>query len=106
MYVHHDQETELNVQEGEYALSRDLAVSLWAYYGEAFCGNFIISNENLQDKFEKFSTRGSSYIDASYNMVKANELPKIWLISCDISLKFMNVLGSLMDGSLVPMGQY
>ena len=70
----------------------------------AFCGNFIISNENLQDKNsvqEVVHTFG-----ASYNMVKANELPKIWLISCDISLKSMNVLGSLMDSSLAPMGQY
>ena len=73
---------ELNVQE----VSKDLAVSLWtdfrAYYGntplkEAFCGNFIISNESLQDEFEKFRKRVSSYIGASYNMVKANELLKI-----------------------------
>ena len=64
MYFFFKQETELNVQEGEYTPSKDLAVSLWtdfrAYYRdtpfkEAFCGNFIISNENLQDEFEKFS---------------------------------------------------
>ena len=37
------------------------------------------------------------YIGTSNNMVKANELLKIWLKSCDISLKFvnLNVLGTL-----------
>ena len=77
------------------------------YYGytslrEVFCGSFIIVNENLQDEFKKFNKKVSSYIDASYNVVKANELINIWLKSCDIVLKSMNVLGNmyfLMDGS-------
>ena len=105
------QETRLNVQEGEYALSKDLAVSLWtefrAYYGytslrEVFCGSFIVVNDNLQDEFKEFTKRVSSYIGASYNVVKANELIRIWLKSCDITLKSVNVLGNmyfLMDGS-------
>ena len=77
------------------------------YYGytslrEVFCGSFIIVNENLQHEFKKFNKKVSSYIDASYNVVKANELINIWLNSCDIALKSVNVLGNmyfLMDGS-------
>ena len=60
------------------------------------------SNENLQDEIEKFREKVSSYIGTSYNMDKANELLNNWLKSCDISLKSVNVLGSLyllMDGS-------
>ena len=69
---------------------------------EVFCGSFIIVNENLQDELKKFNKKVSSYIDASYNVVKANELINIWLKSCDIALKSVNVLGNmyfLMDGS-------
>ena len=33
--------------------------------------------------------------NASYNVVKANELIKIWLKSCDIILKSVNVLGNM-----------
>ena len=78
-----------------------------AYYGytslrEVFCGSFIVVNDNLQDEFKEFTKRVSSYIGASYNVVKANELIRIWLKSCDITLKSVNVLGNmyfLMDGS-------
>eukprot|EP00731_Ephydatia_muelleri_P032744 Em0024g288a len=57
-------ETLLKVQDGEYALSKDLAVSLWTefreYYGytslrEVFSGSFIIVNDYLHDEFKQFS---------------------------------------------------
>ena len=37
--------------------------------------------------FLKFNKKVSSYTDASFNVVKANELIKLWLKSCDITLK-------------------
>ena len=77
------------------------------YYGytslrEVFSGSFIIVNDHLHDEFKQFSKNVSSYTNASYNMVKSNELIKIWLISCSTTLKSVNVLGNkyfLMDGS-------
>ena len=64
----------LKVQDGEYALSKDLAVSFWTefreYYGytslrEVFGGSFIIVNENLHDEFKQFSDKVSTYTNAS-----------------------------------------
>ncbi|KAL5505539.1 hypothetical protein EMCRGX_G006987 [Ephydatia muelleri] len=57
-------ETLLKVQDGEYALSKDLSVSFWTefreYYGytslrEVFSGSFIIVNDHLHDEFKQFS---------------------------------------------------
>ncbi|KAL5517995.1 hypothetical protein EMCRGX_G003655 [Ephydatia muelleri] len=76
-------ETLLEVQDGEYALSKDLAVFFWTefreYYGytslrEVFSGSFIIVNDHLHDELKQFSKNVSSYTNASYNMVKSNEL--------------------------------
>ena len=44
-----------------------------------FSGSFIIVNDHLHDEFKQFSKNVSSYTNASYNMVKSNELIKIWL---------------------------
>ena len=38
--------------------------------------------------------RKSPDTNASYNMVKSNELIKIWLKSCSTTLKSVNVLGN------------
>ena len=77
------------------------------YYGytslrEVFSGSFIIVNDHLHGEFKQFSKNVSSYTNASYNMVKSNELIKIWLKSCSTTLKSVNVLGNkyfLMDES-------
>ena len=56
----------LDFQQGEYALSKNLDVSLWIEYGayysnapvkEVFGGHFVIVNEHLYYKFDKFKMK-------------------------------------------------
>ena len=62
LFIYHAQDTMLDFQQGEYALSKNLDVSLWieyrAYYGKAplkevLGGHFVIVNEHLHNKFDK-----------------------------------------------------
>ena len=62
------QNAELDLQQEEYALSKDIDVSLWIdfreFYGtfplqEVLGGNFVVVNENLHAEFAEF--KGKSY---------------------------------------------
>ena len=60
-------------------MSKNLDVPIWieyrVFYGkallkEAFGGNFVIVNEHLQDKFDKFIKKVNSYINSAIEWLK------------------------------------
>ena len=72
----------LHLQNDEFAVSKDLTVSLWidyqTYYGESpigeVCGgDFVIIIEGLHDEFNKFKSKLSSYLFST---------PDAWYVQC------------------------
>ena len=64
----------MHFQKDEFALSKDLTVSLWidyrTYFGESpireICGgDFVIINDDLHDEFNKFKSKLSSSLSSS-----------------------------------------
>ena len=79
------QNAELDLQQEEYALSKDIDVSLWIdfreFYGnlqEVLGGNFVVVNENLHAEFAEFKGKVLSYIGTTHCLVKRIELLKVW----------------------------
>ena len=77
------QNAELDLQQEEYALSKDIDVSLWIdfreFYGnfplqEVLGGNFVVVNENLHAEFAEFKGKVLSYIETTHCLVKGIEL--------------------------------
>ena len=75
-------------------------MSLWvdyrAYYGKAplkvtFGGNFVIVNEDLQDKFDKFIKKVYFYISSAHKLVKAVELLQLCCRSPSTSFRTMHI---------------
>ena len=97
------QDSTFDMQEEEYALSKDIDVALWidyrTFYGkcplkELLGGNLIIVNEHFQDEFEEFRGKIQCAIGTTHILVKGIELPKLWLKSINAYLKSVAVLGS------------
>ena len=99
------QEKTLHLQEDEFALSKDLTVSLWidyrSYFGESpireVCGgDFVIINEDLHDEFNKFKSKFSTSLflslDGTCSVVEGIELLMFWCMSSDISTTPLQVL--------------
>ena len=93
------------MQEDEFALSKDLTVSLWidyrSYFGESpireVCGgDFVIINEDLHDEFNKFKSKLSTSLflslDGTCSVVEGIELLMFWCTSSDISTTPLQVL--------------
>ncbi|KAL5499489.1 hypothetical protein EMCRGX_G010916 [Ephydatia muelleri] len=75
-----------DMQEEEYALSKDIDVALWidyrTFYGECplkelLGGNSVIINEHLQDEFEEFRGKIQCAIGTTHILVKGIELLKL-----------------------------
>ena len=97
------QDSTFDMQEEEYALSKDIDVALWidyrTFYGECplkelLGGNFVIVNEHLQEEFEEFRGKIQCTIGTTHILVKGIELLKLWLKSINAYLKSVAVLGS------------
>jgi len=99
------QEKTFHLQKDEFALSKDLTVSLWidyrTYYGESSIrevsgGDFVIINEDLHDEFNKFKSKLSSYLfltlDGTCSVVEGIELLMFWRTSSNISTKPLQLL--------------
>ena len=100
------QEKTLHLQKDEFALSKDLTVSLWIdyrmYFGESpiireVCGGyFVIINDDLHDEFNKFKRKLSSHLfssqDDTCSVVEGIELVMFWCTSSSISTKPLQVL--------------
>ena len=91
--MHHD----------EFALSKDTTVSVWIdfreFYGEdslrEVCnGDFVVVNECLHSEFDKFRQKLFSILNGR-TPIKATALMNIWMKACNLSLKFVNVLGGI-----------
>ena len=97
------QNTELDLQQEEYALSKDIDVSLWInfceFYGElplqeVLGRNFVVVNENVHAEFAEFRGKVQSYIGTTCCMVKGIELLKVWCRFTKTKLKPVHVLGN------------
>eukprot|EP00731_Ephydatia_muelleri_P007410 Em0003g1658a len=95
---------ELDLQQEEYALSKDIDVSLWIdfreFYGnfplqDVLDGNFVAVNENLHAEFAEFKGKVLSYIGTTHCLVKGIELLKVWSRSTKAQLKPVHVLGNI-----------
>ena len=73
------QNAELDPQQEEYALYKNIDVSLWIdfceFYGnfplqEVLGGNFVVVNENLHAEFAEFKGKVLSYIGTTHCLVK------------------------------------
>ena len=80
------QETSLRLKEGEYALSKDIAVCLWLEYRslnastplrDVSGGDFVIVNEELHGEFDEFRSKVYAYVDKEYSIVEAVELLQV-----------------------------
>eukprot|EP00731_Ephydatia_muelleri_P011915 Em0006g809a len=80
-------ETSLRLQEGEYALSKDITVCLWLEYRslngstplrDVSGGDFVIVNEELHGEFDEFRSKVYAYVDKEYSIVEAVELLQVW----------------------------
>ena len=93
------------MQKDEFALSKDLTVSLWidyrTYYGESpirevYGGDFVIINEDLHDEFNKFKIKLTSCLfstpDGMRSAVEGIELLMFWCTSSNISTKPLQLL--------------
>ena len=98
------QNAELDLQQEEYALSKDIDVFLWIdfceFYGnfplqEVLGGNFVVVNENLYAEFAEFKGKVLSYIGTTHCLVKRIELLKVWSRSTEVQLKPVHVLGNI-----------
>ena len=98
------QNAELDLQQEEYALSKDIDVSLWIdfreFYGnfplqEVLGRNFVVVNENLHAEFAEFKGKVLSYIGTTHCLVKGIELLKVWSRSTKAQLKPVHVLGNI-----------
>ena len=96
------QDSTFDMQEEDYALSKDIDVTLWivyrTFYGECplkelLGGNFVIVNEHLQEEFEKFRGKIQCAIGTTHILVKGIELLKLKK-SINAYLKSVAVLGS------------
>ncbi|KAL5515024.1 hypothetical protein EMCRGX_G000133 [Ephydatia muelleri] len=98
-------EKTLHFQKDEFALSKDLTVSLWidyrTYFGESpireICGgDFVIINDDLHHEFNKFksklSSSLSSSLDGTCSVVEGMDLLMFWCTSSKISTKPLQVL--------------
>eukprot|EP00731_Ephydatia_muelleri_P000050 Em0001g50a len=87
-------EKTLHFQKDEFALSKDLTVSLWidyrTYFGESpireICGgDFVIINDDLHHEFNKFksklSSSLSSSLDGTCSVVEGMDLLMFWCTS-------------------------
>ena len=91
--MHHD----------EFALSKDTTVSVWIdfrkFYGEdslrEVCnGDFVVVNEYLHSEFDKFRQKLFSILNG-HTAIKATALMNIWMKACNLSPKFVLVLGGI-----------
>ena len=95
------QETSLRLKEGEYALSKDIAVCLWLEYRslngstplrDVSGGDFVIVNEELQGEFYEFRSKVYAYVDKENSIVEAVELLQVWCRTSKVILREFNCL--------------
>ena len=86
IYSLQNAELDLQQEEYEYALSKDIDVSLWIgfceFYGnfplqEVLGRNFVVVNENLQAEFAEFKGKVLLYMGTTHFLVKGIELLKV-----------------------------
>ena len=96
------QETSLRLMEGEYALSKDIAICLWLEYRslngstqlrDVSGGDFVIVNEELHGEFDEFRSKVYAYVDKEYSIVEAVELLQVWCRASKVILCRVQLLG-------------
>ena len=90
----------MNLQNDEFALSKDLMVSLWTQY-RSFTGNeplrevnggdFVIVDNDLYDDFKEFKKNGETF---EYCIVEAVDLLKYWSRLKKKEVKTVNIIGN------------
>ena len=105
IFIYSLQNAELDLQQEEYALYKNIDVSLWIdfreFYGnfqlqEVLGGNFVVVNENLHAaEFAEFKGKVLSYIGTTHCLVKGIEVLKVWSRSTKAQLKPVHVLGNI-----------
>ena len=101
IFIYSLQNAELDLQQEEYALYKNIDISLWIdfreFYGnfqlqEVLGGNFVVVNENLHAEFKG---KVLSYIGTTHCLVKGIEVLKVWSRSTKAQLKPVHVLGNI-----------
>ena len=99
LFLFNMQAESLNLQDNEFALSKDLMVSLWSQYRtfsgkeplkDIYDGNFVIIDDILYEDFKSFKKEGESF---QYCAVEALDILKYWSRSIMKDMKAVHIIG-------------